>query len=97
MRTPRPQVGRVYLAPPPDNPTIRPVATGVWLGGKKKSFGDVASGASHDIGARNAIEIFSSRPSFGDVASATSHDIGARNAIENFLRSTKLWRCCEWR
>ena len=33
MRTPRPQaqVGRVYLAPPPDNPTIRPVATGVWL------------------------------------------------------------------
>ena len=32
---PRPQVGRVYLAPPPDNPSIRPVATRVWLEGKK--------------------------------------------------------------
>ena len=49
------------------------------------------------IGARNAIEIFSSRPSFGDVASASSHDICARNAIEHFLKLTKLWRCCEWR
>ena len=29
-----------------------------------QAFGDVASGASHDIGARNAIEIFSSRPTF---------------------------------
>ena len=29
--------------------------------------------------------------------SATSHDIGAGNAIENFSKSTKLWRCCEWR
>ena len=26
--------------------------------GSRPSFGDVASGASHDIGARNAIEIF---------------------------------------
>ena len=43
-----------------------------------------ASAASHDIGARNAIEIFWSRPSFGDVASGASHDIGARNAIEIF-------------
>ena len=60
-------------------------------------FGDVASVASHDIGARNAIERFSSRPSFGDVASAASHDISARNAIENFLKSTNVWRCCEWR
>ena len=34
---------------------------------------------------------------FGDVASGANHDIGARNAIENFLKSTKLWRCCEWR
>ena len=42
------------------------------------------SAASHDIGARNAIEIFSSRPSFGDIASGASHDIGARNAIEIF-------------
>ena len=40
---------------------------------------------------------FSSRPSFGDVANAASHDIGARNAIEIFLKSTKLWRCCECR
>ena len=40
--------------------------------------------ASHDIGARNAIEIFRSRPTFGDVASGASHDIGARNAIEIF-------------
>ena len=39
---------------------------------------------SHDIGARNAIEIFWSRPTFGDVASSASHDIGARNAIEIF-------------
>ena len=46
---------------------------------------------------RNAIESFSSRPSFGDVASGASHDIGAKNAIENFFKSTKLWRCCEWR
>ena len=38
----------------------------------------------HDIGARNAIEIFWSWSSFGDVASAASHDIGARNAIEIF-------------
>ena len=30
-------------------------------------------------------------------ASAASHDIGARNAIEIFLKSTKLWRCCECR
>ena len=51
----------------------------------RPSFGDVASGASHDIGARNAIEIFRSRPSFGDVASAASHNIGARNAIESFF------------
>ena len=50
----------------------------------RPSFGDVATGASHDIGARNAIEIFRSRPTFGDVASAASHDIGARNAIESF-------------
>ena len=50
----------------------------------------------HDIGARNAIEIFVKlRPSFEDVASAASHDIGARNATEIFLKSTKLWRCCE--
>ena len=60
----------------------------------RPSFGDVASAASHDIGARNAIEIFSSRPSFWGVASAAIHDISARNAIENFLKSTKLWRCC---
>ena len=50
----------------------------------RPTFGDVASAASHDIGARNAIEIFRSRPTFGDVASAASHDIGARNAIEIF-------------
>ena len=50
----------------------------------RPSFGNVASAACHDIGARNAIELFSSRPSFGDVASAASHDIGARNAIESF-------------
>ena len=43
------------------------------------------------------LKIFWSRPSFGDVANAASHDIGARNAIESFLKSTKLWRCCEWR
>ena len=36
----------------------------------RPSFGDVAIVASHDIGARNAIEIFSSRPTVGDVASA---------------------------
>ena len=42
-------------------------------------------------------KVFSSRPSFGDVAGAASHDIGARNAIESFFKSTKLWRCCEWR
>ena len=75
----------------------------------RPTFGNVASGASHDIGAGNAIEIFSNRrslklrlkfyrrPSFGDVASAASHHIGARNAIERFLKSTKLWTCCEWR
>ena len=51
----------------------------------RPSFGDVASGASHDIGVRNAIEIFRSRPTFGDVASAASHDIGGRNAIESFF------------
>ena len=50
----------------------------------RPSFGDVASAASHDIGARNAIEIFRSRPTFGDVASAASHNFGARNAIEIF-------------
>ena len=50
----------------------------------RPSFGDVPSAASHDIGARNAIETFWSRPSFGDVASAASHDICARNAIESF-------------
>ena len=36
MRMPRPQVGQVYLAPPPDHPTILPVATGVWIESKKK-------------------------------------------------------------
>ena len=51
---------------------------------------------SHDIGARNAIEFFWSRPSFGDVASAANHDIGARNAID-FSKSTNVWRCCECR
>ena len=59
------------------------------------TFGDVASAAGHDIGARNAIEIFSSRPSFGEVATAASHDIGARNVIDKFLKSTKLCRYCE--
>ena len=63
----------------------------------RPSFGDVGSAASHDIGARNAIEIFSSRPSFGDVASAASHDIGAGNANEIFLKSTELSRCSECR
>ena len=52
---------------------------------------------NHDIGASNAIEIFSSRPSFGNFASAAGHDIGARNAIENFLKWTNVWRCCECR
>ena len=51
----------------------------------RSSFGDVASGASHDIGTRNAIEFFRSQPTFGDVASAAGHDIGARNAIESFF------------
>ena len=54
------------------------------------SFGDVASGAGHDIGARNAIEIFWSPPSFGDVASSARHDIGARNAIE-ILRNRPMF------
>ena len=66
----------------------------------RPSFRDVASAAGHDIGTRNAIENFWSRLSFGHVASAASHNIGARNAIENFLnylKSTKLWRCCECR
>ena len=67
------------------------------INASRPSFGEVASGASHYTGARNAIEIFWSRPSFGDVAGASSHDMGARNAIENFLKSTKLWRCCECR
>ena len=49
------------------------------------------------MGTRNAIESFSSRPTFGDVASGAGHDIGAKNAIENFLKATKLWRCCECR
>ena len=51
----------------------------------RPSFGDVASAASYDFCARNAIVIFWSRPSFGDVASTTSHDIGARSAIEFFV------------
>ena len=51
----------------------------------RPSFGDVASGASHNIGARNAIEFFRSQPPLGDVSSAASHDIGARSAIESFL------------
>ena len=40
----------------------------------------------HNLGARNAIEIYWSRPRFGDVAGAAGHDIGAscRNAIEIF-------------
>ena len=50
----------------------------------RPSFGDVASGAGHDVGARNTIETFRSRPTFGDVASAAGYDIGARNAIEFF-------------
>ena len=49
----------------------------------RPSFGDVVPLVTI-IGARNAIENFSSRPSSGDVASAASHDIGARNAIEIF-------------
>ena len=56
----------------------------------RPSFRDVASAASHDIGARNAIEIFWSRPSFGDVASSTCHDIGAKNAIEIFRSRPKF-------
>ena len=51
----------------------------------RPTFGDVASAAGHDIGARNAIEFFSSRPSFGDVASAASHDIGARETRLKFF------------
>ena len=63
----------------------------------RPTLGDAVSVASHGIGARNAIETFWNRPSFGESASAASHDIGARNAIEIFLKSTKLWRCCECR
>ena len=40
------------------------------------------------------LKCFWSRPNFADVASAASHDIGARNLFENFLKSTKVWRCC---
>ena len=43
------------------------------------------------------LKTFYTRPTFGDVAKAASHDIGARYAIENFLKSIKLWRCCECR
>ena len=50
-----------------------------------------ARAASHDNGARNAIEICSSRPSFGDVASGASHDIGARNAIKFF----EVYKCLQ--
>ena len=65
----------------------------------RPSFGDayVGSGASHDIGARNAIEFFLSRPTVADVASGASNDIGARNAIEKIFKSTNVWRCCECR
>ena len=59
----------------------------------RPSFGDVASGARHDIGARNAIEFFRSQPTFGDVASGASHDIGARNAIESFFQLSYI--CCQ--
>ena len=45
----------------------------------RPSLGDVARGASHDIGARNANEKFSKI--LGHVPSAASHDIGARYAF----------------
>ena len=70
------------LRPPPPQTNIVRLKKNVDNWRRPPSFGDVASGASHDIGARNPIEIFRSRPSFGDVASAASHDIGARNVIE---------------
>ena len=55
------------------------------------------STAGHDIDPRKCDWDFWSRQTFGDVASVAIRGIGTKNAIENFLKSTKLWRCCECR
>ena len=50
-----------------------------------------ASAGSHDVGARNAIEIFWSRPSFGEIANMQLVTIlAARNAIEIFWSRTSF-------
>ena len=51
----------------------------------------------HDTSSIEAAFDISLAELFVHFASAASHDIGARNAIETFLKSTKLWRCCEYR
>ena len=54
---------------------------------------DVASAASHNIGARYATERkFLTMPSFGCIASAACHDIGARYAIDFFNRISCPYR-----
>ena len=61
----------------------------------RPSFGDVASGASHDIGARNAIEIFSKSTyaTFEDVASGASTILALRLKIFRTVDQLQIWRC----
>ena len=66
----------------------------------RPNFGDVASAASHDIGARNAIEIFEVDQAL-EMLRVPLVTILAREMrlkiFWSFLKLAKLWRCCECR
>ena len=63
----------------------------------RPTFGDVAIAAGHDIGARNAIEIFFEVDQALEMMRVPLVTILAREMRLNFLNSNKLWRCCECR
>ena len=57
---------------------------------RRPTFGDVASTASHDIGARNAIEnVFAEAVDMLRVPQVT--------VLAQETKTTKLWECCECR
>ena len=55
------------------------------------------NGASHDIGARNAIENFFEVDQALEMLRVALVTILAREMRLEILKSTKLWRCCECR
>ena len=58
--------------------TIMAREMGLKIFRSRRGFGDVASAASHVLGARVQLKFFKSRSSFGDGASVACDDVGAK-------------------